>query len=117
VDSVDNLDRALTTVAPEKIGQPESNKDLESLHGGLKMTEEILMSTLKKHGLERFDPSVNSERFDPNKHEAQFMTKMEGKEDGSVFATIQKGFLLNGRVIRVSCLGVDASHHWMHCSQ
>ena len=66
------------------------------------MTERILMQTLKKHGLERFDPAVNSEKFDPNIHEAQFMSKVEGKEDGTVFNTIQKGFLLNGRVIRVS---------------
>ena len=63
------------------------------------------MQTLKKHGLERFDPSEAGEKFDPNLHEATFMTKMEDKEDGSVFMTQQKGFLLNGRVIRVSlCL-------------
>ena len=65
------------------------------------MSESILMSTLKKHGLERFDPSVNGEKFDPNLHEAAFMTKVDGKDDGTVFETIQKGFLLNGRVVRV----------------
>lgn len=59
------------------------------------------MQTLKKHGLERFDPSEAGEKFDPNLHEATFMTKVEGKEDGTVFMTQQKGFLLNGRVIRV----------------
>ena len=64
------------------------------------------MQTLKKHGLERFDPSEKGDKFDPNIHEATFMTKMEGKEDGSVFMTQQKGFLLNGRVIRVSELGL-----------
>lgn len=64
------------------------------------MTDEILMQTLKKHGLERFDPS--GQKFDPNVHDAAFMTKMEGKEDGTVFETIQKGFSLNGRVVRVS---------------
>ena len=66
------------------------------------MTERILMQTLKKHGLERFDPSEAGEMFDPNLHEATFQTKVEGKEDGTVFMTQQKGFLLNGRVIRVS---------------
>ena len=65
-----------------------------------------MMETLKKHGLERFDPSEGGEKFDPNLHEALFMTKMEGKEDGSVFVTQQKGFRLNGRVIRVSSLRV-----------
>ena len=65
------------------------------------MTDSILMQTLKKHGLERFDPSVEGEMFNPNLHEATFQTKVEGKEDGSVFMTQQKGFKLNGRVVRV----------------
>lgn len=59
------------------------------------------MQTLKRHGLERFDPSEKGEAFNPNLHEATFQTKVEGKEDGSVFMTQQKGFLLNGRVVRV----------------
>ena len=85
----------------EKISADE-NKDLKDLYDGLRMTERILMQTLSKHGLQRFDPSEKAERFDPNVHEATFMTKVEGKEDGSVFTTVQKGFQLNGRVIRVS---------------
>ena len=64
------------------------------------MTDSILMQTLKKHGLERFDPM--GEKFDPNLHDATFMTKVEDKEDGTVFEVIQKGFTLNGRVLRVS---------------
>ncbi len=86
----------------EKLSEAE-NKELVDLYGGLKMTETILMQTLKKHGLERFDPSEKGEPFNPNLHEATFQTKVEGKEDGSVFMTQQKGFLLNGRVVRV-CL-------------
>jgi len=62
------------------------------------------MNTLKKHGLERFDPSVQGDKFDPNIHEATFMAPQDGKEDGSVFHTTQKGFTLNGRVIRVCTL-------------
>lgn len=99
---MDNLDRALDTVPQDKVKEAESNKDLVNLYQGLKMTETILMQTLKKHGLERFDPSENGEQFNPNLHEATFQTKVEGKEDGSVFMTQQKGFTLNGRVVRVS---------------
>lgn len=62
------------------------------------------MQTLRKHGLERFDPSEKGEKFDPNVHEAAFMTRGEGKEEGTVVQTLQKGFLLNGRVVRVSAL-------------
>jgi len=60
------------------------------------------MQTLKKHGLERFDPAEAGEKFNPNLHEATFSSPVEGKEDGTVFHTQQKGFLLNGRVLRVS---------------
>lgn len=90
----------------EKLGQAESNKELVHLHDGLRMTETILMQTLKKHGLERFDPSEIGEQFDPNLHEATFQTPVEGKDNGSVFMTQQKGFMLNGRVIRVSVSGL-----------
>lgn len=72
-----------------------------NLYEGLKMTDTILMQTLKKHGLERFDPAEAGDMFNPNLHEATFQTKVEGKEDGQVFMTQQKGFLLNGRVVRV----------------
>ena len=101
---MDNLDRALSTVPVEKLGKEDSNKDLENLYSGLKMTEAMLMQTLQKHGLERFDPSEKGEKFDPNLHEATFQTKIEGKEDGTAFHTQQKGFILNGRVIRVRAI-------------
>jgi len=109
VDSVDNLDRALAMVPEEKLNAKEKNEhlqDLVALYDGLKMTENILMSTLKKHGLERFDPSVESEKFNPNEHEATFMTPMQGKEDNTVFLTQQKGFKLNGRILRAAKVGV-----------
>jgi molecular chaperone GrpE len=94
VDSVDNLDRALAMVPEEKLNTKEKNE------------QTILMQTLKKHGLERFDPSVEGEKFNPNEHEATFMTPMEGKDDNTVFHTQQKGFKLNGRVLRAAKVGV-----------
>lgn len=81
---------------------PPLNKDLVNLHDGLKMTEQVMMQTLAKHGLERYDPAEKEDKFDPNLHEANFMAPIKGKDDGAVFTTIQKGFILNGRVIRVS---------------
>jgi molecular chaperone GrpE len=104
VESVDNLDRALSTVAPEKLNG--DNQDLTSLHEGVKMTDGILINTLKKHGLERFDPAEANEKFDPNVHEAVFMAPQPGKEDNVVFFTQQKGFMLNGRVLRPAKVGV-----------
>ena len=123
VESVDNLDLALSNVPPEKLAAPPSSstleqtppppdspedpyKELRDLHNGLSMTADILLATLKKHGLERFDPSQTADRFDPNLHEATFQTPQPDKEDGTCFYTQQKGFMLNGRVLRAAKVGV-----------
>ncbi|KAJ4307193.1 GrpE, mitochondrial [Collariella sp. IMI 366227] len=107
VDSVDNFDRALSMVSQDKLQaqeQTEHQKELVNLYDGLRMTETIMLSTLKKHGLERFDP--NGEAFNPNEHEATFMTPMQDKEHNTVMHTQQKGFKLNGRVLRPAKVGV-----------
>lgn len=51
--------------------------------------------------MERIDPSVEGEAFNPNLHEATFQAPQPDKKDGTVFYTQQKGFLYNGRVLRV----------------
>ena len=108
LESIDNFDRALLAVPAEKLNaaQTEENKELLELVAGLKMTQNILMNTLQKHGLERFDPSEKVEgktqKFDPNLHEAIFMAPSAELEDGDVMHTQSKGFRLNGRVLRVS---------------
>lgn len=104
---MDNLDRALSMVPEAKLASDEKSEDLKDLANlceGLKMTDGILQNTLKKHGLERFDPV--GEKFNPNEHEATFMTAQEGKEDNTVFFVQQKGFKLNGRVLRAAKVGV-----------
>ncbi|KAL2794682.1 GrpE-domain-containing protein [Aspergillus keveii] len=113
IESIDNFDRALLAVPAEKLSaaKTEDNKDLLDLVDGLKMTQNILMNTLQKHGLQRFDPDEPTEdgkpqKFDPNRHEATFMTKAEGREDGEIMYTQSKGFTLNGRVLRAAKVGV-----------
>lgn len=109
LESIDNFDRALFAVPAEKLSGAEAeNKDLLDLVTGLQMTQNVLMNSLKRHGLERFDPSEAGEggkpqKFDPNLHEATFMAKSENLEDGDVMHTQSKGFTLNGRTIRVRC--------------
>ncbi|KID75870.1 GrpE [Metarhizium brunneum] len=105
VESVDNLDRALTMVPSEKlVVKDEASQDLVNLYDGLKMTEDILMQTLAKHGLERLNPE--GEKFNPNEHEATFMAPQPDKDNNHVFHVQQKGFKLNGRVLRAAKVGV-----------
>lgn len=109
LSSIDNLDHALRAVPAERVKNvptdetaKEVHKDLVSLYQGLQMIETVLLNTLKRHGVERFDPAAEADEFDPNKHEAVFMAPQPDKKDNTVFHTQQKGFTLNGRVIRVS---------------
>ncbi len=131
LESIDNLDRALAMVPPERLARKADDdngdniesgggsnsdgssgssssaaaaRDLANLYDGLRMTETILLQTLRKHGVERFDPAEHGDRFDPNRHEAIFQAPVPGKEDGVVFHTQQKGYMLNGRVLRVCLL-------------
>lgn len=107
VDTVDNLDRALSMVPQEKLKAEEKSEELTelvNLYDGIKMTDDILLNTLRKHGLERFDPM--GEKFDPNMHEAVTMLPQEGKENNTVFFVQSKGFRLNGRVLRAAQVGV-----------
>lgn len=84
-----------------------SDGGLRDLYGGVEMTGRVLMGTLKRFGVEVVNPGgegngTKGERFDPRIHEALFSARVEGREDGEVFRTEVKGYLLNGRVIRVS---------------
>ncbi|KAF2966166.1 hypothetical protein GQX73_g7440 [Xylaria multiplex] len=106
VESIDNLDRALT-MGTEKMKVEEGkepNVDLSNFYEGVKLTETSMLQTLSKHGLDRFDPE--GEKFNPNEHEATFMTPMPGKEENTVFHVQQKGYKLNGRVLRAAKVGV-----------
>lgn len=109
VDTVDNLERALT-MGQEKLKAAEAegeqkNEAFANFYEGVKMTESLMLQTLAKHGLERIDPA-EGEHFDPNVHEATFMTPMPGKEESTIFHVQQKGFKLNGRVLRAPKVGV-----------
>ncbi|KAJ5196333.1 hypothetical protein N7449_006812 [Penicillium cf. viridicatum] len=112
LDSIDNFDRALLAVPADKLAaaKNEENKDLLDLVAGLNMTQSILLSTLQKHGLERFDPAEKvdgkAQKFDANLHEATFMAPAAGLEDGDVMHVQSKGFRLNGRVLRAAKVGV-----------
>lgn len=71
--------------------------DGESVTEGVRLTLKRLESILKKHGIKEIE-SLNMP-FDPNIHEAMLFEEGE-VESETVSETLQKGYLLNGRVIR-----------------
>ncbi|AJC48851.1 nucleotide exchange factor GrpE [Allofrancisella guangzhouensis] len=71
-----------------------------TMKNGVELTAKVLEDVLKKNGLEEVDPT--GEKFDPNMHEAMAMIPNPELENDIVFEVFQKGYLLNGRVIRAA---------------
>ncbi|APC91238.1 MULTISPECIES: nucleotide exchange factor GrpE [Francisella] len=67
---------------------------------GIELTAKMLADILKKNGLEELDPK--GEKFDPNLHEAMAMIPNPEFDDNTIFDVFQKGYMLNGRVIRAA---------------
>lgn len=89
--------RASSIIAEEIKQDAERHKPFADLLDGLNKAEGKLLGTLKSHGMTMVDPT--GDKFDPNIHEATFEMAFPG-EPGTVFHVEQKGYLLNGRVLR-----------------
>jgi len=98
LETVDNLARAAKVVSTEAKEDADRHKEFADLLEDMEKVEARLMGTLTDHGLAVIDPA--GDRFDPNVHEATFELPMPGKEAGTVFFVEQKGYSLNGRVLR-----------------
>ena len=62
------------------------------------------MSIFKKNGIE----SINciNKKFDPNFHQAMLEIEDNTKEVGTVVQEIQKGYMMKGRLLRPSLVGI-----------
>jgi len=69
----------------------------ETIEGFLQIKEQIL-DFLKKQGLEEIEST--GKKFDPNFHEVVEELEAENKEAGTILEEIQKGYTINGRLIR-----------------
>ena len=72
--------------------------DAESLLAGSEATLKLLAGSLQRFGISEIDPE--GEPFDPEQHEAMTMQPSNDVEPGSVLTVIQKGYALNGRLLR-----------------
>ena len=88
---VDNLDRALDHA---------DTSDVQSFKQGIRLIQEQLLSCLKKHGVEKID-SIGLD-FNPNFHEALMQVESEEHAENKVVNEVEKGYLLNGRLLRPS---------------
>lgn len=81
--------------------------DIESLRQGKEATLKQLVTVLERFGVEELDPL--GEPFDPTMHEAMTMQPSADAEPGSVLSVFQKGYALNGRLLRPARVVVAAT--------
>ncbi|WP_454902264.1 nucleotide exchange factor GrpE, partial [Aggregatibacter sp.] len=100
LNTIDNLERALATPANTE------DESVKALFDGVELTLKELLATVARFGVEPV--GVVGEVFNPDLHQAISMQPMEGFETNQIITVLQKGYLLNGRVIRPAMVMVAA---------
>jgi len=94
---LDNFERTLQNA--------HSTGNAESINKGIKIISDQMLDILKSHGVEQM--KAVGEKFEPTLHEAIMQKNEVGKEEGIVLEEFEKGYKLNGRVIRPSKVAVN----------
>ena len=100
LNTIDNLERALATPANKE------DESVKALFDGVELTLKELVSTVGRFGVEAV--GVVGEAFYPDLHQAISMQPAEGFESNQISVVLQKGYTLNGRVIRPAMVMVAA---------
>src|ERR1700742_974828 len=101
VPVLDDLERALQAAGLDPEGDSE-----DGLAHGVILVFRGLRETLKRNGIEPVDP--RGEKFDPTEHEALSTMPVEGAESGTVVEVMQKGYRMDGQLIRPARVVVSA---------
>jgi len=88
---LDSMDRAL---------EHADTSDARAFIDGIRLMQDQLLCCLQKHGVERIESM--GEDFDPNLHEALMLLDSADHRDNQIVSEMEKGYLLNGRLIRPS---------------
>lgn len=88
---LDSLDRAL---------EHADTSDAKTFKEGLALMQDQLLCCLKRHGVERIECA--GANFDPNVHEALMQVESDEHDNNQIVSEMEKGYLLNGRLIRPS---------------
>jgi len=98
LSTVDNLERALSI-------QKGGADDFEGLRHGVEMTLTGLMDTLQRFGVSPL--KSHGKPFDPNVHQAVSQEESEQHPENTVSQELQKGYMLNDRLLRPSMVVVS----------
>jgi len=90
----DNLERGLAV----------ENADTTALREGMDLTLKALLKVAEGNGLKAIDPL--GEAFNPELHQAMSMIDVPGKAPNTVVAVMQKGYVLNERLLRPALVAI-----------
>ncbi|BCB60798.1 MULTISPECIES: nucleotide exchange factor GrpE [Halomonadaceae] len=93
---VDSLEKALESMQDDA---SEAHRE------GVSMTLKMQLDVLNKFGVESIEPQ--GEPFDPQVHEAMAMVPNPELDPNTVMDVMQKGYLLNGRLVRPAMVVVS----------
>lgn len=80
------------------ISAVQNAENIGDLRDGMDLTLKMLVTCMDKFGIRVIDPQ--GEKFNPEQHQAIFMHEVEGADAGTVTTVVQKGYELNGRLVR-----------------
>jgi molecular chaperone GrpE len=98
------LERFLTDLLPVKdslelgYAAATGSSDIGTLREGMELTLKLLDAVLEKHGVQVVDPV--GEPFNPELHQAMSVQESTEVAPGTVVTVVQKGYVLNGRLLR-----------------
>jgi molecular chaperone GrpE len=95
----DSLELALEAASAE-------SAEMGKLREGTDLTLKLLADVMGRFGVERLDPA--GEPFNPDFHQAMTMQSRPDLAPNTVVKVIQKGYVLNGRLVRPALVIVSS---------
>ncbi|MBV0932383.1 nucleotide exchange factor GrpE [Marinobacterium weihaiense] len=89
---VDSLERAIEASQGD-------DEQVTAIREGVEMTLNMFLASMAKFNVEQINPE-QGDAFNPDHHQAMSMVPAEGVEPNAVVTVVQKGYLLNGRLMR-----------------
>ena len=98
------LERFIGSLVPVKdsmdlgLSALEATSDVQAIREGMELTSKMLDDALEKNGVVAIDPTGDA--FDPELHQAMTMQPSSEAAPGTVLSCMQKGYVLNERLVR-----------------
>jgi len=102
---IDSLEKAVETA--DNAAASAADEGAAAIAEGVRLSLKLFLDVLSRQGVEQIDPV--GEPFDPQRHEAMAMVPNPSMEPNSVMEVMQRGYLLNGRLVRAAKVVVSKS--------